>query len=91
MLGRHRRKDYSLSRNLGLLINHLCSKTNRKPQELAKHLGRSPTKLKQAFTGKKPLSIDELAATANWLDVPIESLLDAALRGDTTFGSEHSG
>ena len=73
----------AISRNLGLLISHLCSETGRDAKELAEHLGRSVSELNQAFTGQSPLSIDELACAAEWLDIALTSLLAAALLGHT--------
>jgi len=71
-----------LSAKLGRTISGQIAHHDRDVQELANLLGLSAAGLKKVLSGSKPLTIDELALTAKWLDVSIGSLLSAAVLGD---------
>jgi transcriptional regulator with XRE-family HTH domain len=68
-----------LSVKLGKAIIRHASVNNLDVRDLAKTLGRSVRALKRSLSGSSPLTIDELAVIAKWLDLPLAALLAMAL------------
>lgn len=66
------------SREVAGEVRALLARRQISGKQLATHLGLSQFAVSRRLRGETPFSVDELAATAEWLGVPVASLLTEA-------------